>query len=226
MYIDPVYWYFAIPGLIISFLAQMYVKYAFNKYSKFSSGKDMTGLETAEHIRNGEKFPVAISTDASKLGDHFDPRKNIVTISSENINSNSIAHIAVVAHEFGHVQQKFTSTVIYRVRQIFVPITQIGTQLGYILFLIGLGLSALRLAKIGLIFFSTSTIFALITLPVEFDASKRAMQFIEKYNLIDKHLRYHAKTVLNAAALTYVAGLLASLLNLLYYINLLNRRRR
>lgn len=225
MYFDPIYLYFAIPGLIISFLAQMYVKYSFNKYSRIPSSQNLNGVEIAEKIRDGESLPVEINIVNGNLNDSFDPRKDIVNISSANVSSSTIANIAVIAHEFGHVQQKFNSALIYRIRQFLVPVTQIGTQIGYVLFFIGLAFSILNLAEIGLIFFSTSTLFALVTLPVEFDASKRAMTIIKKYNLIDGSEIYGAKQVLNAAAMTYVAGLLSSILNLLYYTSILNRRR-
>ncbi len=225
MYIDSVYWYFAIPGLILSFLAQLYVKYAFNKYSKVSSGKSMTGEEAGKVIRDGERFSVAIEATQPSLGDHFDPTQNIVRLSVENISSNSISNVAIVAHEFGHVQQKFSSSLIYKIRSVMVPVTNLGTKAGYILFFIGIAISAINLAEIGLVFFSTSVLFSLITLPVELNASSRGMKLVEKYDLIDENGRSGASMVLRAAALTYVAGLLTSILNLFYYVNILNRRR-
>lgn len=219
------YWYFALPGLVITFLAQIYVKYVFNKYSNANTGKNISGLDCAKILRDKEKFPVSIATNQGKLEDHFDPTNNIVSISSDNVTSTSVANVAVVAHEFGHVQQKFSSSIIYNIRRVFVPITQIGTQVGYVLFIAGLIISALRLSEIGLIFFSTGVLFSLITLPVEFDASNRAMKLIRKYDLMDEYSMDGAKQVLTAAALTYVAGLLTSVLNLLYYVNILGKRR-
>jgi len=225
MMIDPVYWYFALPGLIVTIIAQIYVKIMFSRYSKKDSGRDITGKQAAEIISDGEDFPVNISVSQPPLGDHFDPTSDTVRISVRNTESNSVADVAVVAHEFGHVQQKFTSSLVYKIRSIMVPVTNVGTQIGYILFFIGLGISMLRLSEIGLILFSTSVIFALITLPVEIDASKRGMKLIEKYDLIEKKKRGGASKVLTAAALTYVAGLLTSILNLLYYINIFNRNK-
>ncbi len=223
--IDPVYWYFALPGLVATIIAQIYVKVMFSRYSKRSSGRDITGKQASELICEGEDFPVSISVSQPPLGDHFDPSSDTVRISVRNTDSNSVADIAVVAHEFGHVQQKFSSSFVYRVRSIMVPVTNVGTQIGYILFFLGLGLSMFRLSEIGLILFSTSVVFSLVTLPVEIDASKRGMKFIQKYDLIEEKSRKGASKVLTAAALTYVAGLLSSILNLLYYINVFNRNK-
>ena len=219
------YYTFALPALLVTIIAQIYVKITFSKYSKVSSGKEKTGLDAANEIKKGENFSVNIVANQNPLGDYFDPRNNTVAISSENVKSNSVSHVAVVAHEMGHVEQKFTSIGIYNVRRFFIPVTNFGTQIGYILFFLGLGLSMFRLSEIGLILFSTSVVFSLVTLPVEIDASKRGMKFIQKYDLIEEKSRKGASKVLTAAALTYVASLLSSILNLLYYINVFNRNK-
>ena len=186
----------------------------------------MSGLDAAELIKDREEFPVDIATNQGKLQDNFDPRRDIVNISSDNIRSDSIANIAVVAHEFGHVDQKFSSSFIFKLRTFMVPVVNIGSNLGYILFFVGLILNALNLAEIGLILFASTTIFALVTLPVEFNASKRGLKFIKKYSLIEEDKQSSAKKVLSAAALTYVASFVTSLLNLLYYVNLLQGRKK
>jgi hypothetical protein len=224
-YIDPTYYYFALPGLILGLIAQLLISVRYNKYSKRSAGSNITGLDAAELIKDRENFPVDISTNQGKLQDNFDPRKDIVNISSDNVNSDSIANIAVIAHEFGHVDQKFSSSFIFKLRTFMVPVVNIGSNLGYILFFVGLILNALNLAEIGLILFASTTIFALVTLPVEFDASKRGLKFIKKYNLIEEGKQFGARKVLSAAALTYVASFVTSLLNLLYYVNLLQGRK-
>ena len=224
-YIDPMYFYFALPGLILGLIAQFLISIRYNKYSKIPAESHMTGLDAAELIRDKEDFPVDIATNQGKLQDNFDPRKDIVNISSDNINSNSVANIAVVAHEFGHVGQKFSSSFLFKLRTFMVPVVNIGSSLGYMLFFVGLILNALNLAQIGLILFASTTVFALVTLPVEFDASKRGLKFIKKYNLIEADKQSGAKKVLNAAALTYVASFVTSLLNLLYYASILNNRK-
>lgn len=219
------YFYFALPGLILGLIAQFLISIRYNKYSKIPAESHMTGLDAAELIRDREDFPIDIATNQGKLQDNFDPRKDIVNISSDNINSNSVANIAVVAHEFGHVGQKFSSSFLFKLRTFMVPVVNIGSSLGYVLFFVGLILNALNLAQIGLILFASTTVFALVTLPVEFDASKRGLKFIKKYNLIEADKQSGAKKVLNAAALTYVASFVTSLLNLLYYASLLNNRK-
>lgn len=224
--IDSMYWYFAIPSLLLTIVSQLYVKYMFYRYSSEDSGKNITGEEAANIICDGENFPVDITTDQNPLGDHFDPVNDVVRVSQRNRESRSVADIAIVAHEFGHVQQKFSSTFVYRIRQFMVPVTNISTQIGYILFFLGLALSIFRLSEIGLVLFSSSVIFCLVTLPVELDASRRGMEFIKKYNLITKEKRDGAKSVLTAAAFTYLAGLLSSILNLLYYVNMFNQRKK
>jgi len=225
-YIDPVYYYYVLPGLIFAIIAQILVQVRYNKYSKISAGTNITGLDAANIIRKESNFPVEIHTTQGKLGDHFDPRNDTVNISSDNITSGSVANIAVVAHEFGHVDQKFSSSFVFRLRNIMVPVVNIGSNLGYILFFVGLIFNALNLAQLGLILFASTTVFALVTLPVEFNASSRGMRFIEEYNLIERDKLSGAKKVLSAAALTYIAGFVTSILNLLYYINILQGRRR
>lgn len=225
MYIDPMYWYFALPGFILTIIAKIYVKIVYGKYSSIPVTKH-TGLEVAKLIKKEENFPVEIYPKGGKLEDYFDPKKDIVSVSEDNLTQGNVANIAVVAHEFGHVQQKFQKSPIFQFRMFMSGITQFSSSVGYILFIIGILLSVLKLAEIGLIFFSVSTIFALITIPVEVDASKRGMKLIEKYNLLDSYDANGAKEVLTAAALTYLAGFLASALNLLYYINILNGGRR
>jgi hypothetical protein len=212
--------------LVLGIIAQILITVRYNKYSEIDSGTKITGLDTAKLIRDRENFPVEISVTQGKLKDHFDPIRDTVRISSDNINSGSIANVAVVAHEFGHVDQKFSSSVLFRIRSFMVPIVNIGSNLGYILFFIGLLINALNLAEIGLILFASTTVFAFLTLPIEFNASSRAMKLINKYNLISKNKRKGARKVLTAAALTYIAGFISSLGNLLYFSSILSGRRR
>jgi Zn-dependent membrane protease YugP len=222
---DTTYLYYALPGFVLAIIAQILVTLRYNKYSKVSSGSNLTGLDAAKLIRDNENYPVDINRIPGKLSDNFNPRKDIVNISSDNATSNSVANIAVIAHEFGHVQQKFSASLLFRLRSIMVPVVNIGSNLGYILFFVGLFISAFGLAELGLILFASTTVFALITLPVEFDASRRGMNLIEKYNLIEKNKKSGARKVLNAAALTYIASFVTSFTNLLYYSSILNRRK-
>lgn len=224
--LNPTYLYFALPGLILALIAQIIIKVRYNKYSKVSANSNMSGLDAAQLIKGSENYPVYIETTQGNLEDHFDPRRDIVRISRENINSGSVANIAVVAHEFGHVDQKFSSSLLFKFRSFLVPVVNIGSNLGYILFFLGLLINAIGLAELGLILFASTTVFALVTLPVEFNASSRGMKFIRNYNLIAKDKRRGAKKVLNAAALTYIAGFISSIANLLYFLSILQGRKR
>jgi hypothetical protein len=223
--LDTTYLYFALPGFILAIIAQILMTIRYNKYSKVSSGTNLTGLDAAKLIRDNENYPVDINRIPGKLSDNFNPRKDIVNISSDNTTSTSVANIAVVAHEFGHVQQKFSASLLFKLRSIMVPVVNIGSNLGYILFFVGLLVSAFGLAELGLILFASTTVFALVTLPIEFDASRRGMNFIKKYNLIEQNKKSGARKVLNAAAFTYIASFVTSFANLLYYSSILNRRK-
>jgi Zn-dependent membrane protease YugP len=217
------YYLYILPGLILALAAQAWISISFGKNSKLSSGSNMTGKEAAERIKSGESLPVDIEVKGEPLSDHFDPSKDIVSISKASL-EDSVASIAVVAHEFGHVQQKFSNSLLFNVRTGLVPVVNVGSRLGYILIIVGLILNILDLAQIGLILFALTTLFAFITLPIEIDASRRAMKFVKKYNLISESRRGGAKSVLGAAATTYIAALLTSLLNILYYASLIRRR--
>lgn len=225
-FLNPTYLYFALPGLVLGIIAQLLITFRYNKYSNVDAGSNRTGLDTAKLIRNEENYQVDINITEGKLKDNFNPVKDIVNISSDNVNSQSVANIAVVAHEFGHVDQKFSSSILFKIRSLMVPVVNIGSNLGYILFFIGLLINALNLAELGLILFGSSTVFAFITLPIEFNASSRGMKLIKKYNLISEDRRDGAKKVLRAAALTYIAGFISALGNLLYFASILSGRRR
>ena len=147
---DSTYLMFALPALALSFLAQIYVKSTFSKYAKVDAKTGMTGLDAAKKIRDEEKFPVGIQTSQQALGDYFDPSNNTIALSADNVQSESVANIAVVAHEMGHAQQKFTSSAIYGARRVLVKATPIGTNIGYILFFVGLATSMIGIAQLGL----------------------------------------------------------------------------
>lgn len=223
MYFDPTYTIYILPGLVLAIIAQIWISSSFKKYSKIQSGSNTTGIDAANIIKDGESFPVSITVYGEALSDHFDPSKNNVNISSNSI-EDSISSIAVVAHEFGHVQQKFSKSFLFYIRTGLVPIVNIGSRLGYILMIVGLILNILGLAQIGLILFASTTAFALITVPIEIDASKRGLKLIKKYNLIQESRLDGAKSILGAAATTYIASLLTSLLNLFYYASVISRR--
>jgi hypothetical protein len=225
MVFDPLWVLLTLPGFIFALLAQIFVWLAYFKYSKITTQTNLTGIEVAKMFNDKEGYGVDIMVSKGKLNDYFNPLSHKVNISSENASSASVAAIAVVAHEFGHVQQKVDATLLFRLRSIIAPAVGIGANVGYILIFAGLALSVLNLAWIGLILFSLTTIFTFITLPIEIDASRRAMKLIKKYNLLPDNLG-GAKQVLMAAALTYVAALFQSLLQLLYFALIISNRRR
>ncbi len=217
IFFDPLYLLFAIPGLLIGLGAQAFLRYAYGRFSKVSGGTNMTGMQVADLINKGEGFNVGFKTTPGKLNDYYDPRNHLVNLSEDNARNTSIANIAVVAHEFGHVQQKASGSFMFKFRSALVPATNIGSNLGIILIMIGLLFSLGSLAWIGLIFFSLTTLFTFVTLPLELDASRRGMNLIKKYNLIDSSGMGGARAVLSAAAMTYVAALVSSIGQLLYF---------
>lgn len=222
MFFDPIYFIFALPGLILGIIAQLLVKGAYSSQSKVSAGSNLTGRQAAELINNNEGFGVDFIETPGQLNDYYDPRKHVVNISSDNSTNTSVANIAIVAHEFGHVQQKASGSAMFRFRSFLVPVVQFGGNFGMILVLIGLGIgaSAVGLVNVGLVLFASTTLFSFITLPIEIDASRRGMKLIEKYNLVDKQHLGGAKSVLTAAALTYFAALISSIGQLLYFMML------
>ncbi|HBB64734.1 MAG: hypothetical protein UR34_C0018G0003 [candidate division WS6 bacterium GW2011_GWC1_33_20] len=223
MFYDPIYYLYLLPALLFAAIAQIWISTSYSKYSKIPSSTGETGESSAEIIMKGEDFPVDIEIKGKALSDYFDPKRNIVSLSTSSKNS-SIGDIAVVAHEFGHVQQKFTSSFLFKVRTGLVPIINITSKVGYILIILGLILQLFQLSEIGLILFAGSTLFAFISIPIELDATKRGLALIKKYKLLGKDQISGAKSVLYSAAFTYVAALLSSLLNLLYYASLVKRK--
>ena len=218
MFYDPLYIFLVfIPALILTIGAQLWIKISYSRNSKVLPGTGITGQQAGNMIKEGEDFPVEIVVQGNSLSDHFDPSRDVVSLSTASQNS-SVADIAVTAHEFGHVDQKFTNSPLFKLRNGLVPIVNIGSRLGYILIILGFILSIVQISEIGLILFATTTLFALVTLPIEIDATKRGLAFIKKYKLIQEGNISGAKSVLNAAATTYIASLLTSLLNLIYWI--------
>lgn len=217
-YFDPLFLLFALPGLIIGLLAQAFLTYAYSRFSNESSGSGLTGMEAAKLLNDKENFGVSFITTPGKLNDHYNPVNHTVNVSQDNAINGSVANIAVVAHEFGHVQQRMSGSLLFKFRSSLVPAVNIGSNLGIVLIIIGIALSFSGLAWIGIGLFALTTLFSLITLPLEIDASRRGMDFIRKHNLINIDRHGGARAVLSAAALTYVAALVTSIGQLLYFI--------
>lgn len=216
-----------IPAMIFAFAAQFKVKSTFNKYDKVRSARGMTGAEAARRIldMNGLSH-VQIERVRGELTDHYDPRTNVVRLSESTYNSDSVAAIGVAAHEVGHAVQHATGYAPIKLRAAIIPMTRIGSGLAMPLFMIGLLLSYMSYGSgsgdlfmfIGIILFSFSTFFQLVTLPVEFNASRRALKTLEQREILVGKDVAGARKVLSAAAMTYVAALATSLAYLLRFI--------
>ncbi|MEW9500196.1 zinc metallopeptidase [Jeotgalibacillus marinus] len=210
--------YFAII-LIVPLWASSRVKSTYKKYSKVATTANMTGAEVANRIlqENGI-YDVTVKPGKGFLTDHYNPSKKEIVLSPDNYHGMSVAGAAVAAHEVGHAIQDAESYAFLRFRHALVPVANIGSNLSMFLILAGLLLTSQALLLPGIIFFSAAVLFQFVTLPVEFNASSRAMDQMVSVGLIRNEEEPHAKKVLNAAALTYVAAALVSLLELLRFI--------
>ena len=219
------YLIYVLPALLISLLAQIAVKSSFSKYSKV--GCNLSGAEAARRVleQNGI-FNVRIERVSGQLTDHYDPRTNVIRLSEAVYDAPSIAAVGVAAHEAGHAVQYAKGYVPIKLRGTILPVAQIGSQLSMPLLLLGIVFSFDFLINLGIIFFCAALLFQLITLPVEFNASRRAMNAIRQGNLLsdDNSIR-GASSVLHAAAMTYVAAVIVSVMQLLRLLSLAGRRR-
>lgn len=227
---DPRYWLYIAPALLFMLFAQWRVKSAYAKWSRVINSHSIPGARAAEQLlsENG-LYGVNIRGVGGQLSDNYDPRTKTLNLSQGTAQQDSVASLAVVAHEIGHAMQDAKGFFLLRVRGAIVPAVNFGSQLGPILFIVGLLLQFSPLMWIGIIFFSGAFVFTLVTLPVELDASRRAMNMLTASGLVvSADEKRGARAVLSAAALTYVAALLTALFQLLYYISLASggRRRR
>lgn len=219
------YLLYMIPGLLLSLFAQFKVKGAYSKWSEVRNYHNLTGLDTAEQLKPRVGLEnVKVTRTQGTLTDHYDPRNDTLALSQGVADQPSVAAMAITAHELGHAMQDKTSYGPMRLRSAIVPVVSFGSNFGIILVMIGVLLSMANLATIGVILFSSTAVFSLITLPVELDASKRAREMLDQTGLVaNEEERKGVKQVLDAAAWTYVAGLATSVLQLLYYISVAGR---
>lgn len=214
-----IYFLLLIPVLILSVWAQAKVSSNFKKYSKGSNQRRLTGAQAAQEVlRMNGVSGVAVRSVSGNLTDHFNPKDNTIYLSDSVFNATTVAAVGVAAHEAGHAVQYAEGYVPIRIRNSFVPVAQFGSKFSFVLLLIGLFLYSQSMFLIGIILFSFTSIFQLLTLPVEFDASRRALVGIDQRGLLTEDELVGAKKVLQAAALTYVAALLMSLVQLLRYV--------
>jgi len=223
-YYDPTY-LLLIPGLLLALYAQFKVNSTFNHYKQVSSRIHMTGAEIARAILDSNNCrDVRIERVSGSLTDHYDPENNVLRLSSEVYGSTSIAALGVAAHEAGHAIQDAQDYAPLRIRANLVPVANIGSGMAIPLFMMGLLMSWEPLTKLGIFAFAFSVLFYVVTLPVEFNASRRAVTVLASGYLPQDEVK-GVKAVLSAAALTYVAAALQAVLQLLRLVLLANRRR-
>jgi Zn-dependent membrane protease YugP len=228
-YFDPMFFLFALPPLILGLWAQSRVRSAFNKFSKVPTSTGMTGAQAARRILDGNGLQhVDVERVRGTLSDHYDPRSKTLRLSEAVYGTPSLAAVGVAAHEAGHALQDQSGYSMLRLRSAMVPTVQFGSWLGPIIFMVGLfmaGTVGTSIAWVGLLIFGLTALFAIVTLPVEFDASKRAKQLLVADGIVTQQEVRGVDKVLDAAALTYVAAALQAIMQVMYYAYLLLGRR-
>src|SRR5512136_189447 len=221
-FLDPRYMMFMLPAMLLMMLVQFYVNSAYSKWSKVPAGSRLTGAEAAQRlISNGGLYGVRIEGINGKLTDHYDPRTKVLRLSQGVYQSNSVAALAIAAHELGHAMQDQEGYVPLRFRAALVPMVNIGSYAGWILIFLSMLLRIPNLGWLGLVVFAGGALFALATLPVELNASARAKRLLVDTGLIaGADEQRGVNNVLNAAAFTYVAALASAILQLLYFVSL------
>ncbi len=224
------YWWLLVPGMLLSLIAQWKVKSTYNKYSQVTTKKGITGAETARYILKAYNIDnVSVERTGGVLTDHYSPHENVIRLSSAVYNGTDIAALGVAAHEVGHAIQYANSYFPISIRNTIFPVASLGSNLGYILIIIGMflgsmgGLSQMFILA-GIALFSFFVFFTVVTLPVEFDASNRAIKILSGAGFLNSEEIGGAKKVLGAAAMTYVASAITAVLNLVRLI-LMSRSR-
>lgn len=221
-YMNPTYLMYMLPAFILMMAVQAYVNSAYRKWSQVQARSRLTGAQAAERlIQRGGLYQVRIESVAGRLSDHYDPRSKVLRLSQGVYQGNSVASLAIAAHELGHAMQDQDGYFPLRLRAALVPAVNIGSYLGWILIIIGMLLRMTELAWVGVVVFALGAVFALATIPVELNASARAKRLLVESGLIvGTDEQRGVNNVLNAAALTYVAALITAVLQLLYYVSM------
>ena len=218
MSINPLPLLFGLPAMLLAMYAQFRVQRAYSKYSKVRNRQNATGADVAQTLMRDHDINIAVETIPGNLTDHYDPRRDVMRLSQGVARTPSVAAMGIVAHELGHAMQDKTGYPLLKLRAGIVPLVQIGSSLGYIALLGGLMLGITGLAWLGVLLFSGGALFALVTLPVELDASNRAMKMLQASRLVSGEETAQVKSVLGAAALTYIAALAQAFSQLLYFV--------
>jgi len=228
MFLDPMYFVFAMPPMLLGLWAQFKVKSAFKKYSQVRTQSGVNGAEAARRILQRSGLGnVTIETAQGMLSDHYDPAKKVLRLSDEVYRLPSIASVGVAAHEAGHALQDKMGYAPLQLRSFMVPAVTVGSNIGPILFMAGMflaGTLGTTLAWAGIILFGSTALFALVTLPVELDASRRAKELLVSQGIVSSAEMTGVNAVLDAAALTYVAAAAQAIMQLVYFLSVMNRR--
>lgn len=227
-YFDYTYFIFIVPALIITMIAQFRVKSTFQKYSRIATAKNMSGAQAADNVaRFGGAFGVQVQHIPGELTDNFDPRNNTISLSDNVYGSTTIAAVGVAAHEAGHAIQNAKGYFPNKIRSVLVPVTNIGSRLAMPLILVGLLLPVQYdfVVAIGIGLYSFAVLFQLVTLPVEFNASFRAIRALDEAGILYPDELEGAKKVLTAAAMTYLAASFTAIMSLLRLLVLAGNRR-
>jgi uncharacterized protein len=222
--LDPTYLAYALPALIFGLWAQWRVSSTFNRYARVPTSSGINGEQTAQLLmqRTGHQF--GVQRIPGMLTDYYDPSRKTMCLSESSV-QNSVASVAVVAHEFGHAVQDVEGYAPMRLRGAIVPAVTASSWLGPLLFIAGWYFGNNQLLWAGIIGFAAAAVFAIVTLPVELNASSRALHMLQTYDILSSQELPAAQQVLSAAALTYLAAVAQTIMTLLYYLSLLGRRR-
>ncbi|MBI1370376.1 MAG: zinc metallopeptidase [Planctomycetes bacterium] len=224
-YFDQVYLMYMIPGLLLAMWAQAKVRHAYAAASEIRPASGLTGAQAAEAIcREVGMSDVRIEQVNGWLSDHYDPRHKVLRLSPEVYNGRSLAALGIAAHEAGHAVQDAVGYFPLRLRNGLVPMASLGSGLSYIVIIAGVIFNMMHLMLAGVILFGLTVVFQLVNLPCEFNASSRARELLLTLGLVRQDEDRHVKRVLDAAAMTYVAALVTSLLTLMYYVSIFTRR--
>jgi uncharacterized protein len=227
-FFDLNYLLYMLPALLIGLIAQLYVNSSYSRWSQVQNRAGMSGAAVAQRLmeRHG-MYNLKLKGTPGQLTDHYDPRNKTLALSQDIAQRPSVAAMAIAAHELGHAQQDKDGYVPMRIRSALVPMVNIGTNLGWIFIMMGLFLQISGLAWMGVIAFSAGVVFSIATLPVELNASRRARAMLQSTGMImTKEEDKGVRQVLNAAALTYVAAIITSVMQLLYFVSLAGGRGR
>lgn len=238
MFLDPYYLLYIIPAVLLMSIVSLYVQATYRKWSQVANRRGVTGYQAALHLISSSGLSgIQVEGAPGQLTDHYDPRKRVLRLSRQVAEIPSVASVAIAAHELGHALQDREGYWPLYFRNALVPVVNIGSNLGWWFIVLGLALTSagmtnwgVNLAWLGVVAFASGTLFALATLPVELNASRRGRQLLSETGIvITEEERQGVNYMLNAAALTYVAAVVAALLQLLYYVGLVggwgSRRR-